>query len=176
MKFLLSRYDPILAEHVRAYKKPKKECKFIICQQEYKTGLLIFAFVQNMITEEVKRAKYFSIIADSTPNSSNNEHITLIIRYVKFGKIEFLVEELFICFNNLNDKTGQEISDLLLNFLQQFKLNFKNCAGQDYDNGANMAGKYNGLQAVLLREDRNCTFYDCGNHILNLVRVNSAEI
>ena len=46
---------------------------------------------------------------------------------------------------------------------------------QGCDNGANMAGMYNGAQAVLLKENGNCTFSGCGNHTLNLVGVDSAE-
>ena len=46
---------------------------------------------------------------------------------------------------------------------------------QGCDNGVNMAGKYNGAQAVLLKENGNCTFSGCGNHTLNLVGVDSAE-
>ena len=47
--------------------------------------------------------------------------------------------------------------------------------GQGYDNGANMVGKYNGAEAVLLKENNNCTFSGCGNHTLNIVEVDSAE-
>jgi len=38
-----------------------------------------------------------------------------------------------------------------------------------------MSGKYNGVQALLLLENSNCTFITCGNHTLNLVGVNAAE-
>ncbi|KAF2897359.1 hypothetical protein ILUMI_08815 [Ignelater luminosus] len=55
------------------------------------------------------------------------------------------------------------------------KIEFENCVGQSYDNEANMAGKYNSVQAVLLRENSNCTFSVCENHALNLVGVDSAK-
>ncbi|XP_053893227.1 uncharacterized protein LOC128841815 [Malaclemys terrapin pileata] len=38
-----------------------------------------------------------------------------------------------------------------------------------------MAGKYKGVQAVLLEHNSNCIFSSCGNHTLNLVSVDCAE-
>ena len=38
-----------------------------------------------------------------------------------------------------------------------------------------MAGKYNGVQAVLTRQNSNCIFSSCGNHSLNLVGVDCVE-
>ena len=48
--------------------------------------------------------------------------------------------------------------------------------GQGYDNGANMSGKYNGVQAVLKEEkkNQNCVLSSCGNHTLNLVGTDCA--
>ena len=38
-----------------------------------------------------------------------------------------------------------------------------------------MAGKYNGLQAILTEENTNCISFGCGNHTLNLVGTKCAE-
>ena len=130
-------------------------------------------FVQRAIIEE--NAKYFAIIADAIPDSSHKEQTTIVIRYAKFKEISFSIKERFICFDNFSGKNSQKIACRLLNSLQKLKLNFKNCVEQGCDNGANMAGKYNGAQAVLLKENGNCTFSGCGNHTLNLVGVDSAE-
>ena len=59
--------------------------------------------------------------------------------------------------------------------LKDLNLNFQNGVGQGYDNGVNMAGKYNGVQALLSLESSNCTFSSYVNHTLNLVGVDSAE-
>lgn len=99
----------------------------------------------------------------------------MIIRYVKLSGLDFSIEERFISFDDFSGKTGKEIASRLLCRLKDLNLNFHNCVGQGYDNGANMAGKYNGVQALLLLENSNCTFSSCGNHTLNLVGVDSAE-
>ena len=59
--------------------------------------------------------------------------------------------------------------------MKTLKLDFEAYIGQAYDNGANMAGKYNGVLAVLIQQNPNCMFSSCGNHSLNLVSVDCAE-
>ena len=55
---------------------------------------------------------------------------------------------------NISPKTGQEIADKILEYLQAIDLNFQDCIGQAYDNGSNMSGKYNGVQALLTEKNK----------------------
>jgi len=177
---LLSKYDAILSEHVtkvRASQEEKKRLQVHYLSNKIQNEFidLCGSFVQKKIINEINNAKYFSIIADATPDTSHKEQTTLIIRYVKLSELDFSIEERFISFDDFSEKTGKEIASRLLCRLKDLNLNFQNCVGQGYDNGANMAGKYNGVQALLLLENSNCTFSSCGNHTLNLVGVDSAE-
>ncbi|XP_075687657.1 zinc finger MYM-type protein 1-like [Rhinoderma darwinii] len=54
-------------------------------------------------------------------------------------------------------------------------LDIDNCRGQGYDNGANMAGKKNGVQANILRKNLRAIFVPCGCHNLNLVVADAAR-
>jgi hypothetical protein len=38
-----------------------------------------------------------------------------------------------------------------------------------------MVGKYKAVQAILLKPNCNRIFFSCGNHTLNLIRVDSVE-
>ena len=49
------------------------------------------------------------------------------------------------------------------------------CHGQGYDNAANMSGKYNGTQAVLLEKNPLMLYSPCGCHSLNLCGNDSAK-
>uniref|UniRef100_A0A1X7UAQ5 DUF4371 domain-containing protein n=1 Tax=Amphimedon queenslandica TaxID=400682 RepID=A0A1X7UAQ5_AMPQE len=56
-----------------------------------------------------------------------------------------------------------------------WELPLHNCRGQCYDNGANMAGKDNGVQAQILELYKYALFTPCAAHSLYLVRANAAE-
>jgi len=50
-----------------------------------------------------------------------------------------------------------------------------NCSAQCYDNGANMAGQYKGVQARLLNQNPREFFMPCASHRLNLVIGNAVK-
>ena len=58
---------------------------------------------------------------------------------------------------------------LILERLSEFNINFDDCRGQSYDNGANMKGKNKGVQARLLEKNCRALYVPCGAHTLNLV-------
>ena len=64
---------------------------------------------------------------------------------------------------------------MILKTLQDQEIKFLT-AGQGYDNGSNMSGKYNGAQSHLLRQNKLCVFSPCACHSLNLVGQDSVEI
>ena len=49
------------------------------------------------------------------------------------------------------------------------------CRGQGYDNGSNMSGIYNGVQALILEKNPLALFLPCSAHSLNLCGVHAAE-
>lgn len=55
-------------------------------------------------------------------------------------------------------------------------LDIQNCRGQGFDNGANMAGKYEGVQAHICQLNDLAKFVPCSAHSLNLVGVHAAEV
>ena len=64
---------------------------------------------------------------------------------------------------------------MILQRLKDLKINFADCSGQSYDNGANMKGKHKGVQARLLEINPRAMFVPCGAHTLNLVVADSAK-
>ena len=50
------------------------------------------------------------------------------------------------------------------------------CRGHGYDNGANMAGKYKGVQSKIMSANDLAIFVPCAAHTLNLVGVHAAEV
>ncbi|XP_065658749.1 zinc finger MYM-type protein 1-like [Hydra vulgaris] len=177
---LLSKYDPILSEHVKKVhesqlNKKRLQVHYLSTRIQNEFIELCGSFVQTKIIEEIQNTKYFSIVVDATPDCSHKEQTTFIIRYIKIDGSKFSIEERFLYFDDYSKKTGKEIAARTLHVLTLLNIDFKLCTGQAYDNGPNMAGKYKGVQAVLLEENPNCMFASCGNHTLNLFGVDCAE-
>jgi hypothetical protein len=124
------------------------------------------SFVQKRILEEVRNSKYVTIVVDATPDLSHKEQTCLIIRYLKIiDNSKFSIKERFICFYSFTKNVGQEIALRILELIENFEVDFNLCIGQAYDNGANMAGQYEGVQAILFERNYKFIFFSCGKHI-----------
>ena len=66
--------------------------------------------VKHLILEEIKAAKYFSILLDSIPDVSHTDQMALIVRYVKVDSSEVQIKESFLNFFQLHRKNADEIT------------------------------------------------------------------
>jgi len=170
---LLSNYSPHLATHVERMKK--KSISYLSPDIQNEFIIQCGNWVRKSILEDVRRAKYFSTLIDSTPDSSKKEQISQIVRYVQCTKDGCIVKESFIDFIASEEKTGIGLSNVVIQKLKRDDLEIQDCRGQGYDNGANMAGAYNGVQKWILNISPKAQFIPCAAHSLNLVGVNAAE-
>ncbi|XP_060877869.1 zinc finger MYM-type protein 1-like [Metopolophium dirhodum] len=98
-----------------------------------------------------------------------------VIRYVHISNGKVCIEEHFLGFILSHEKTGKGLASEILTQLSDDDLNIQNCRGQAYDNGANMAGKYKGVQAKIMEKNSLATFIPCTAHSLNLAGVNAVS-
>jgi hypothetical protein len=136
--------------------------------------------IQLLATEvniNIQRAKYFSIIADCTPDTSHVEQLSITIRYVNFcdNDIEVEICERFMGFLQIDDSTGRGLTGVILGFLQIKNIKLQHCQGQGYDNGANMKGKNKGVQSRILDLNPLAVYIPCGCHSLKLLRCDAAK-
>lgn len=123
---LLAKYDPVLREHVvkikmgnkysLSYLSPKIQNEFIE---------LLGGAVRKTIMDQIKQAKYFCIIFDSTPDISHKDQTSQIIRYVVIEGSKVKVVESFIDFVETKGKTAVEITDIILTKLENDGLDFR---------------------------------------------------
>ena len=102
--------------------------------------------VKAKVIEKIQRVKYFSLIADVTPDCSHQEQISVVIRFVELQEKSIEMCERFLCFESFTDKTGKGIANRLLQSLSKNRINFENCVGGSFDNAANMSGSKNGME------------------------------
>lgn len=171
---LLSKYYAPLAAHVDHLQKNSPSYLSAISQNEF--ILLCGQRIRTKLVNDIKERKYFSILFDSTPDSSRQDQISQVIRTVECKEMGCRVVESFIDFITTTNKTGLGLSKVIQEKLEMDGLDLMDCRGQGYDNGANMAGIYSGVQARILEINDKAKFLPCAAHSLNLVGVNAAEI
>jgi len=170
---LLAQFDPFLAGHIEKYGQKGRG------NVSYLSSTICDEFIDVMgektrqtIAEEIREAKYFSVVVDSTPDLSHVDQLTFIFRFVnKEGKIV----ERFLAFEPIESHTGESLAECVVAMVDSLGLELSNCRGQSYDNASNMSGKYNGLQAHLKKINPLIHYVPCAAHSLNLVGVNTIE-
>lgn len=149
---LISKFDPFLASHIDKYSnKGRGNVSYLsgrICDEFID---LMSKTVLEIICKEIKLARYFSIIVDSTPDVSKVDQLTVAIRYIRSGS----PVERFIGFIPSVGHKAQEMELALLNMFENLSIDITNCRGQSFDNANNMSGVYNGLQARIKKKIKN---------------------
>lgn len=170
---LVSNYDRTIKQFLE--NRTKGQINYLSPDIQNEFIQLLSSKVKTKILEEIKEAKYYSIIIDATPDLSHNEQLCQIIRYVKICGENVYIEERFIDFICSKNKHGEGIANEILEKLTFDGLNVNNIRGQGYDNGSNMAGKFKGVQAHIMRKNSLAKYVPCATHSLNLVGVHAAS-
>ena len=107
----------------------------------------------DLIIKDVGDA-FFSILIDESQDISVKEHMSSILHYV--NKMGHVVEWFIgIEFSNITTLSLRVAIDKLFS---RYVLTISRLRGQGYDRVSNMQGQFNGLKALILKENP-CAFY-----------------
>ena len=101
--------------------------------------------------------------------------MTMIILHLHVSGSDVTVFEHFTGFIHVKSSTPSSLTESVLQKLNELGLDSSNCEDRGYDNGANMAGKKNGLQNKILQLNPQARFVPCSCHSLNLVLSDCAK-
>ncbi|KAL4142042.1 hypothetical protein QTP88_004574 [Uroleucon formosanum] len=164
---LVSKYDAVLAKHLAESNKNETYLSHMIQNDIIKS--MAHETVQ-LILNEIKLAKYFTIIIDSTIDINKNDQFSLSLRFVdKEGKIR----EHFICFEELPGASASNYFNILNKCIEKYNLDFSMCRGQAYDRASTMSGRFSGLQSKVKELNPLAMYIHCCAHNFNLVLIDS---
>jgi len=170
---LIAKFDPFLKEHLNNYgNKGSGKSNYISSHIIRELISLMADKVLIVIVEEIKNAKYFGLIVDSTPDVTHIDQLAIVLRYVKS---DGQVIERFIKCIDIYSHNAEYFTSTVIETIKQLGLNIENSVGQSYDNASNMAGKYTGLQARIKKKAPAAEYLPCAAHSLNLVGVRAVE-
>jgi hypothetical protein len=127
--------------------------------------------VKANILSSILNLKYYSIIADSTPDISHIDQLTLVVRYIENAK----PVERYVGFVPIKSHKSESLTERILSLVAALGLDINMCRGQSYDNASNMSGKYSGVQARISKINQCAPYVPCAAHSLNLVGTSAAE-
>ncbi|XP_022867572.1 zinc finger MYM-type protein 1-like [Olea europaea var. sylvestris] len=114
----------------------------------------------------------FSILVDEAGDNSMKEQIAVVLRFVdKSGQ----VKERFLGMSYVTNTCAQSLKDVIDAMFSTHGLNISSLRVQGYDGASNMSGEFNGLKALILRENPHAMYVHCFAHQLQLAIVSVAR-
>ena len=117
------------------------------------------------ILADIRKAHWFSVIADEATDISNKAQLTVCIRWVDS---DFCVHEDPIELIELPKTDAETIAKELKNCLEKHTIPLSQCRGQAYDGASNMSGYLNGVAARIEKDVPAALYLHCFAHCTNL--------
>lgn len=171
LNFRVRAGDKILEDHL---KNCKANATYISKTSQNQLIEVCGSVIKEKILKDVKKAKFYSIIADEAADSAINEQMSLVLRYVNDQND---IKEDFIGFIHCKDGlSGSDLAGSLLERLKKLGLDVQDCRGQGYDGAGAVAGHINGLAARIKNINDKALYTHCHSHRLNLVICKSCQV
>jgi hypothetical protein len=123
------------------------------------------------IVEEIG-GDVFCLLVDESADVSGKEQMAVVLRYVdKSGSIK----ERLIGLVHVSETSASCLKSNIDSLFGKYGLSIKQIRGQGYDGASNMRGEFNGLRALILRENSSAYYIHCFAHQLQLVIVAVAK-
>ncbi|WCJ21438.1 General transcription factor 2-related zinc finger protein [Euphorbia peplus] len=116
--------------------------------------------------------KVFSLLIDEARDCSVKEQMAIVLRFVN-DRGEVI--DRFIGLVHISDTSAPCLKKAIDHFFAQNRLSFSRLRGQGYDGASNMRGKFHGLKALILNENKLAHYVHCFAHQLQLVVIAMAR-
>ncbi|XP_076933587.1 uncharacterized protein LOC143599549 [Bidens hawaiensis] len=116
--------------------------------------------------ESLYRGNFIEFLKVFGELSEEIEQMAVVLRYV--DKLGF-VKERFIGLVHVRETTALSLKAAIDDLFARHNLSIGRVRGQGYDGASNMSGEFNGLKALILKENSSAYYVHCFAHQLQLV-------
>ncbi|XP_073029515.1 uncharacterized protein [Primulina eburnea] len=127
--------------------------------------------VKNAIREQIGVVKY-CIIVDEARDESKREQMSIVLRFVDTNGF---IQEHFFGLVHVSDTAALILKNAIYSVLGHYNLDVQNIRGQGYDGASNMRGRFNGLQALIVKDCKSAYYVHCFAHRLQLALVATSK-
>ncbi|KAI3702819.1 hypothetical protein L6452_28571 [Arctium lappa] len=113
----------------------------------------------------------FSLLVDESHDISRKNQMVVVLRYVTSG----IVKERFVGLLHVMGTNASSLKSAIESLFVEYGLSLKKVRGQSYDGATNMRREFNGLKALILRENNAAYYVYCFAHQLQSVVVAVAK-
>lgn len=171
---LISRHSSVVKKWFDDRKLRPYHVTYMSGESQNEMISLIGSEVRSLIIADIKECLFFSIMADTTPDLSHKDILSLVIRYAdNKGNIHERLIKTVECY----DKSGQGMAELLIKCLSELEIDSSKLAFQSYDFASNMSGRFNGVQKKITDiVEHNVPYIPCQDHRTNTVLEHACNI
>ena len=170
---LVARHSPSLKRWLDDAPKRPHRVDYLSSRSQNEFLELLAKDVSSRVIADISQAGMFSVIADTTPDVSHVDQLSVVARYVD---VEGNPQERLVDIKELHDKTGDGHAQGILSSLNDKCLDTTNIVFQSYDYTSSMSGVFKGCQAKLkeyLR--REVPYFPCLAHRVNTTVEHSCD-
>ncbi|XP_021303825.1 zinc finger MYM-type protein 1-like [Sorghum bicolor] len=124
------------------------------------------------LEESKNKGNFLELVDLLEKQNDSKEQMAVVLRYVdKSGSIK----ERLIGLVHVSETSASCLKSNIDSLFGKYGLSIKQIRGQGYDGASNMRGEFNGLRALILRENSSAYYIHCFAHQLQLVIVAVAK-
>ncbi|XP_076924418.1 uncharacterized protein LOC143586843 [Bidens hawaiensis] len=127
--------------------------------------------VTKRVCEEFKD-DVLGLLSDESSDVSQKEQMAKVVRYVDKRRV---VKESLTGVAHVNNTSSATLKEAIVCLLSNNQLSIDQVMGQGYNGASNMQGKFNGLKALILRDNPSPHYMHCFAHQLQLMIVAVAK-
>ncbi len=166
---VVAKHDPIVKERLE---QGPRNATYLSPEVQNLLLRIMGDMLRKRISNEVKQAGFFSLLADESKDASKKEQLAIIVRYVDENAI---IHERFLTFVEATSLTAESLTAYLISTLTEHRLDPAYIVSQGYDGASVMSGSCSGVQQRL-KEVAPCAVYiHCYAHKLNLALVDCVK-
>ncbi len=170
---LVARHSPSFKRWLDDASKRPHRVDYLSSRSQNEFLDLLAEDVTRRVTAEINQAGMFSIIADTTPDVSHVDQLSVVARYVN---AEGNPQERLVDIKVIHDKTGDGHAQGIISSLNEKCLDTADVVFQSYDYTSSMSGIYKGCQAKLKEYlGREVPYFPCLAHRVNTTVEHSCE-
>ena len=156
---LVARHSPALQRWLDDAPTRPHRVDYLSSRSQNEFLTLLAEDVSNRVIAQIHHAKMFSVIADTTPDVSHVDQLSVVARYVdKDGNPQERLNDI----KEIHDKTGEGHAQGILSSLNEKSIDTDNTVFQSYDYTSSMSGIFKGCQAKMKEHlGRDVPYFPC---------------